>query len=166
MVDKTRETSRPIGEDAGRAVIPDEMLAQIATIPRPQNEDLRPAVAGGAAQSPTKSRPSRASTLRVRGGKREMKGYALTKQELWTVGGLQGGSAASFSIAGMGFGLWISTQQQIQFAAAAKPQILGYWQGVADMAFYGMIGFAILGAALFFLSGFNVVKIIKATEHD
>jgi hypothetical protein len=142
----------PIGVAAGKAA-------------RQAKPDAKGGIAGAGSQT-KKTQGSRSSTLRVRGGKREMKGYALTKVELWTLGGLQGGAAASFSIAGVGFGLWISTAQQIQFANSPSPEIAGYWQGIGDMAFYGMIGFVILGAVLFFLSGLNVIKIINATDHD
>ena len=141
--------------------------AQAASPRSSDAEDLPGEIAGsgnGAKRPPNKRPPNRTSLDRIP-GRRPMKEYPLSKPELWTLGGIQLGSAVSFSLAGTCFGLWSSTKQQLAFAQGAKPQIAGYWQGVGDMAFYGMIGLAIIGAALFLLSGFNVLKIIWTTEH-
>lgn len=119
----------------------------------------------GGTPTPAK-RGSRASTLRVRGGKREVKGYAVAKSELWTLGGLQAGSALCFSLSGICFGQWSSIKQQIDLAPPAAKASLAYWQGVGDMAWYGMIGLLVVALALIAISGLNVWNIIKSTQHD
>ena len=129
-----------------------------------QARDLEPAALGDDGKKQSRRPPNRTALDRIP-GRRPMKEYPLIKSELWTLGGIQAGSAVSFSLAGNCFGLWSSTKQQLAFAKGADPNVAGYWRGVGDMAFYGMIGLAVIGAALFLLSGFNVLKIIWMTEH-
>jgi hypothetical protein len=95
-----------------------------------------------------------------------VKGYAVTKAELWTLGGIQAGAAICFSLAGSCFGFWTSVKQQLDFSKGSDPALAGYWAGVSDVAFYGMIGLAVMGLVLFAISGLNAVNIIRGTRHD
>jgi hypothetical protein len=128
----------------------------------PGGVPTREAVAG---DKPARRRTKRTSLDRVP-GRRPIKEYPLTKNELWTLGGLQAGSGIAFSLAGICFGQWSSVKEQIAFANGSRPQVVGYWNGVGDMAWYGMIALLIIGVMLLIISGFNVVKIIKGTAHD
>lgn len=101
-------------------------------------------------------------------GNRVMKEYPLTSRELWTLGGLQAGSALALSIAGWLWGFWVSAKQTIAFAdkKVIAGNILGQWQGYADMAWVGMIAVGALGILLIVLSAINVIGIIRDTTHD
>src|SRR4051812_16010516 len=99
-------------------------------------------------------------------GTREMKEYPVTSRELWTLGGLQAGSAFALGFAGWLASFWVSAREALDLASKDTPQqILGQWQAYADMAWYGMVGGGILAALLIGLSGLNVWGIIYDTKH-
>lgn len=99
-------------------------------------------------------------------GVREMKEFPVTSRELWTLGGLQAGSAAALGFAGWLAGFYVNAKQAVAFADAnTSAQIKGQWEGYADMAFYGVIGSFGLGIFLVLLSAWNVWGIIKDTSH-
>ena len=107
-----------------------------------------------------------ASGFNRKPGVRQMKEYPLTKSELWTLGGLQAGSALSFSIAGWLTGFYLNARQAVQFAGNdVSREVLGQWQGYADMAWYGAAFTWTLGVLLVALGGINVLFIIWNTEH-
>ena len=115
----------------------------------------------------TKSTPKGGTSgFNRRPGVREMKEFPVTSRELWTLGGLQAGSAGALSFAGWLVGFYINAKQAVDFAGHDVPrQVLGQWQGYADMALFGAIGASLLGIFLVGLSGFNVWWIIHDTKH-
>jgi len=116
--------------------------------------------------SPPRSPRGGTSGFNRKPGVREMKEFPVTSRELWTLGGLQFGSAASLGFCGWLAGFWVNAKQTIAFADPhTSPQIMGQWQGYADMAFYGVVGSGLLGLFLIFLTGMNVRGIIKDTTH-
>lgn len=122
------------------------------------------AAGGGAAGGP--ARPSRGSTLPIRGGKREVKAYALTEDELTTLGAIQGLSALFFTFAGACGGFWLSVKQQLEFAGAGvAPHTIAYWGGLQEAAKYGAILCAVIGLGLFIFNGWRVRRIKRSTVH-
>jgi hypothetical protein len=112
-------------------------------------------------------KPHRSTGFTKLPGKRIMKEYPLTSRELWTLGGLQAGSAATLSFAGWLAGFWVNSQQAIDFADrhATPPEVLAQWQAYADMAYGAAVGAGALGIFLILLSGWNVLGIIWDTTH-
>ena len=95
-----------------------------------------------------------------------MKEFPVTSRELWTLGSLQAGSAASLGFAGWLAGFYANAKQAIAFAdSKTSSQVMGQWQGYADMAFYGVLGAGALGVFLLLVSAWNVWGIIKDTSH-
>ncbi len=114
----------------------------------------------------TPPRPSRASTLPIRGGKREVKAYALTEDELTTLGAIQGLAALFFSLAGTSFGVWLSIRLQLSFVSAqTDAKTMGYWQGLQGATKWVAIACASIGFALFLFNYSRVRKIKKGTIH-
>lgn len=94
-----------------------------------------------------------------------MKAYALTEDELTTLGAIQGLAALFFSLAGIACGIWLSIKLQLAFAGNVTPETLGYWEGLKTAAGWIAIGCAALGFVLFGFNGFRVRKIKKGTVH-
>ena len=124
------------------------------------------AIAGGEdGKKPPRKPPKRTSLDRVP-GRRPMKEYPVTGEELLTLGIMQGGSAIMLAFAGACFGFHLSTEQTIDFAGKDVSQAtVGWWAGMGDAAFYLAIVVALLGITLAVLSGFKVSRIMKATDH-
>ena len=96
-----------------------------------------------------------------------MKEFPVTSRELWTLGGLQAGSALTLSLAGWLFGFWLNSKQAMDFAdkKAMSAMVLGQWQAYADLAWWAGLGTGLLGLFLIVLVGLNVVGIIRDTTH-
>jgi hypothetical protein len=96
-----------------------------------------------------------------------MKEFPVTSRELWTLGGLQAGSALTLSLAGWLFGFWLNAKQAMDFAdkRAMSELVLGQWRAYADLAWWGALGTGLLGLFLILLVGLNVWGIIKDTTH-
>lgn len=120
-------------------------------------------VGEGTANAPAR-RSARGSTLPIRGGKREVKAYAVTEDELSTLGALQVLAALFFSLAGLFFGLWFDISLQVAFAEKHDAAV-HYWKGLQSAALIGAILFAVIGVGIFLFNGSRVRKIKKATTH-
>jgi len=123
----------------------------------------RSSAAGGGSRS-SRAKPG---ILTVSGGRRELKGYTVTGDELLALGAVQGMTALAFALAGSFFGFWLSTKQAIELAGrdtsiASKAQWLAY----GDVGFWGGITLAALGVGLFGYSGWRAFKIMRDTIHD
>jgi hypothetical protein len=95
-----------------------------------------------------------------------VKAYALTEDELTTLGAIQGLSALFFTFAGAGGGFWLSVKQQLAFAdAEIAPKTMAYWGGLQEAAKYGAILCALLGLGLFLFNGWRVRRIKRSTVH-
>jgi hypothetical protein len=95
-----------------------------------------------------------------------MKEYPLTKRDLWSLGGLQLGTAVFFSLAGTCLGFWINVRETVAFADKVDPRVLGQWEGYGSAALVGAITTFLIGVTLLILSGIEVTTIIKETEHE
>jgi hypothetical protein len=128
-------------------------------------DPVRQSRTAGTDAGPVK-RASRGSTLPIRGGKREVKAYALTEDELTTLGAIQGLAALFFSLGGTSFGIWLSIKLQLAFIPAqADERTKGYWEGLQSATKWVAIACAALGIGLFVFNYFRVRKIKKGTVH-
>ncbi|HET6940573.1 MAG TPA: hypothetical protein VFH89_00275 [Sphingomicrobium sp.] len=140
------------------ALLPDESCEE-------QQEDLQPAAIGEEKKPKPRSKPKRTSLDRIP-GRRPMKEYPVTGEELLTLGIMQGGAALMLAFAGTCFGFFLSTQQTIDFAGKEVSQAtVGWWEGMGDAALALAIITCLLGIALGVLSGFKVSRIMKNTDH-
>jgi hypothetical protein len=95
-----------------------------------------------------------------------VKAYALTEDELTTLGAIQGLAALFFSLGGTSFGIWLSIKLQLSFApSATDPAAMGYWQGLQGATKWVAIGCVALGIGLFVFNYWRVRKIKKGTIH-
>jgi hypothetical protein len=94
-----------------------------------------------------------------------MKEYPLTSRELWMLGGLQLGSAASFAMGGSCLGLWLNQRMAAGLASGVELEALGYWNGIGTAALFAAIALGIVGLGLFGISGWTVAGIISETTH-
>lgn len=143
-----------------------DALAAAGQAKTEQEEDLQPAVVGGEEKKPKpRSRPKRTSLDRIP-GRRPMKEYPVTGEELLTLGIMQGGAALMLAFAGTCFGFYLSTRQTIDFAGTEVSQAtVGWWSGMGDAAYWLAVVTVGLGLALGALSGFKVRRIMKNTDH-
>lgn len=97
-----------------------------------------------------------------------MKEYPVTSRELWTLGGLQAGSALTLSLAGWLFGFWLNAKQALDLADKKTTQanVLVQWEAYADLAFWGAAAVGLLGLFLIGLVGLNVWGILRDTSHE
>lgn len=139
-----------------------------APTPGPGATGSPPTASGpGLASSPTKTKRQRqASTLPVRGGKREMKAYAVTEEELENLGMISLGSSASFSLSTFLAAFCLSVWSGSALSNGVKPEVLSFWQGLSIAA-------AIFCAVSLFLGGFliwrgasKITRIKDSTVHD
>lgn len=106
------------------------------------------------------------STFSVRGGKRDMKGYPVTKDDLINLAATQGGATLFYAVFSLCFGVWISAKQSIEFADKIDPRILGKWQGYETAALVFGIASLLLAIGLTVYNGFRVHWIITGTTHE
>lgn len=109
---------------------------------------------------------AKAGTLTVTGGRREMKGYTVSEDELGSLALLQGGSTLSFAAASALSGFWISVTQNVAFADHVPAAVQSYWEGLATAALIASIAFAALGSFLVVRGYIRVSRIKKGTIHD
>lgn len=121
----------------------------------------------GIPKPPKRASKVKANTLTVMGGRREMKAYTVTGDELLSLGLVQGGSAFAFAFAGSCIGFWLSVKQGIELAGKdTAANAISKWQAYGDVAFYAAVGFALIAFGLTAFSGWRVRQIRKGTIHD
>lgn len=161
----SEETMRAVGafsEGMGQARARGNAIGRGTT----KEGELKGAIAGGGEDHPPKRRRTSRTSLDRVPGRRAMKEYPVTGEELLTLGILQGGTAVFLAFAGACFGFYLSVRQTIDFAGKDVPQAtVGWWSGIGDGAFYLSIVTVILGFALAGLSGFKVYQIMRKTDH-
>jgi hypothetical protein len=108
---------------------------------------------------------TRGSTLPVRGGKREMKAYAVTEDELENLGLISIGSTFTFSLASFLGAFFLSVRTSIAFASDVKPEVLSYWQGVSTAAAIGAAVLLVVGVILLVWGHSKIGRIKKGTDH-
>lgn len=145
--------------------IPEEARQAETKSPLSVADDEPGKVAGGG-KTPRK-RGNRGTTKLDRiPGRRPMKEYPLTGYEMLALGGVQGGSAVLFALAGALFGFWLNVGQSIAFAATETDKgVVAYWEGLRDAALVGSIVCVALALGLFILSGCVALKIKRDTDH-
>lgn len=140
--------------------------ATTAEIIEQRQRDLEPAVAGSADGKKPPRKPSKRTSLDRIPGRRPMKEYAVSGEELLTLGILQGGTALFLAFAGACFGFYLSVRQTVDFADKnVSEATVGWWSGMGDAAFYLAIAAALLGLVLAGLSGLKVFRIMRTTDH-
>lgn len=94
-----------------------------------------------------------------------MKAYPITEDELETLGLLQAGSTASFSLASFLGSFCLSVKQGIAFADKSKPSAQQWWDGIATGAGWFALALALLGAYLIWRGRTKIGKLKKDTSH-
>lgn len=108
---------------------------------------------------------TRGSTLPVRGGKREMKAYAVTEDELESLGLISLVSTFCFSVMSFLAAFVLSVRTSIAFATGVEKEVLSYWQGVSTTAGVGAALLLIIGVAMLIRGHSKIAKIKKGTTH-
>lgn len=129
--------------------------------------DVVAAAAGVGDTKKPLNRRKKQNDINIVGGRREKKGYAVTGDELLTLGIVQGGSAVSFALAGSAFGFWLSTKQAVELTARDFALVAerAKWEAYGDVGLYASIAFAIVGFVLFLINGVSACRIMKNTIH-
>ena len=109
--------------------------------------------------------PGGASHLTAEGGVRQMKCYAVTEDELETLGLLQYSATACFSTASGLVGFAVSISQNMAFANGVAPNVQGFWGGLKIAAFVGAAIASIVGTVLVIRGRSKVSKIKRDTIH-
>jgi hypothetical protein len=107
-----------------------------------------------------------ASTLPVRGGRREMKAFAVTEDELENLGLISLGSTASFSVASFLAAFCLSVWTSKAFSTGVSPETVAYWDGLCIAAPFATILLLILGVALICMGKGKIRKIKDGTDHS
>lgn len=133
-----------------------------------------PNVAGGGAAgvpvenapTPQRRKQKRTSLDRIP-GRRPMKEYPLTEDDLDTIGLLQGSATIAFGAAGTCFGLFLSVRMAIDFAGSGISQrTMGWWAGLAFGALAAAILLAAAGFFLRYKGRTRINRIKQDTIHD
>lgn len=112
----------------------------------------------GSAGTPRK--PSRSasggSTFQLVYGKRSMKAYPITREELTTLAGTGAGATFFFSLSAWIWQFFADVSKDISLAPEAPADQISYWSGLKDAALFG--GIVSVVAAMFFVI-FGVIKV-------
>ncbi|HXQ12153.1 MAG TPA: hypothetical protein VN805_14250 [Caulobacteraceae bacterium] len=119
------------------------------------------ATAGTATQ-----RRSRRAGLYRRPGRRDMKEYPITLNELMSLGGLSLLATFAFSVAGFCGTTWWQLSQEFAFSPPHDAATAGYWHGIMQGSGIAAIALAIIGLAIVALGGATVFNIWNETEHE
>lgn len=107
-----------------------------------------------------------ASTIKIRGGISEVKAYALTEDEISTLGVIQGGATLCFTAFGACAGFWINVCQQMAFAGRdTSAVVLAQWGILRNGSFWIGVAAAMIGFALSYYNGRRIHKIKARTTH-
>ena len=135
----------------------------------PAERDLVPQAVGAGKdekKSKPRTKPKRTSLDRIP-GRRPMKEYPLTEDDLDTIGLLQGSAAVAFGAAGTCLGLFLSIRMAIDFAGdGVAPTKVAWWAGLGIGAL--VVAVALFAAGLMFRhQGKTRVNSIKEhTTHE
>lgn len=120
---------------------------------------------GGESSSPKKSR-RRPSTYIVHGGRREVKAYPLTEDDLTRLGLVQGGATFFISLAGVLLGFWLNITQSIAFSSSTPQAIITFWDGLRIASLVTALVSALLGGLLAYSGWSTIGRIKNETTHD
>ena len=155
--------SRRAGSQPGQAG------AATGSLPR-VGEGIGPPADAGETGLPKRAKTTpkpKPGTLTVQGGRRELKGYTVTEDELISLGLVQGGTSVAFALAGACFGFWLSVQQGVELAGIDAPTTaIAKWEAFGVVAFWCSVGLAAVGLGFLMFSGWRVRKIKRKTIHD
>lgn len=126
-----------------------------------------PTVAGATGGSqPPKPRNNKGSAITIKGGRRNVKAYPLTEEELNQLGFLQTSATFLYSLAGTAFGLWVNITQSIEFSKDTPNNVLSHWSSLKLAALVSAV-------ILFFIATVIVIRrrgmlgrIKNETTHD
>ena len=110
-------------------------------------------------------RQKQASTLPVRGGKREMKAYAVTEDELENLGFISFGSTAAFSIASFLAAFFLSVRASVSLSSGVAADVLSYWKGLSIGAGIAAVVCALIGIILVCKGRSKIRGIKETTDH-
>jgi hypothetical protein len=113
---------------------------------------------------PRKRRPP--AGLSVKGGRREMKGYTVTEDQLENLGELQLSTALFFSVGTALLSFWIGVQQNVAFATQATNTAQSWWVGLSWGALLTAVVMYLLGVRSFFKGRSTIGRIKRDTIHD
>lgn len=99
-------------------------------------------------------------------GHAEVKGYPVSGDELWLLGGIGGFSTACFSGASGLVGYYVNTGVNLALAQGVAENIVSSYQTSRSWALAGALIFFVLGAGATVLGGLKVRAIINRTKHD
>lgn len=116
-------------------------------------------------EKPKRSRRPR-DGLAVKGGRREMKAYTVTEDQLENLGILQFSSTFVLSLSASLFTFWIGVHQNVAFSDGKNQAAERWWQGLATGALVAAILLLAVGCALIFRGKSTVGKIKRDTIHD
>lgn len=105
------------------------------------------------------------SNIRSRAGRRNMKEYPITFNELVGLGTLGLLATISFSAGNFFLTTWWQLQQNFAFSPPHDLKTIGYWQGVMNMSFLAACFFGVVGIGLLLGGGAMVLTIWRETEH-
>ncbi len=102
----------------------------------------------------------------MKGGRRVLKAYTVTEDQLENLGVLQVTTTGCFSLASALLTFWIGVKQDIAFAGEVAGTAAEWWNGLAAGALFFAVLF--LGAGIYFLcrGRTTVGRIKKDTTHE
>jgi hypothetical protein len=105
------------------------------------------------------------STHEIISGVRRVKGYPLSRDELFELGGAGILATTCFSIGGTNLNRSFDIQKDLEIAQGIPPEIKVRWETKeADAWVYGWL-FFIIGIVCFLAGGAKVISIIRSTRH-
>lgn len=93
-----------------------------------------------------------------------MNDYPVSKDELWTLGGLGLGATLAFSSAAGLLGFFVDTKKDLELAQGIPPETVAYWRAREDDALILMVGCLVAGVLFFAFGALKVRHIINSTK--
>lgn len=124
------------------------------------------AIAGGGRDKKPPRKPKRTSLDRIP-GRRPMREYPLTEDDLDTIGLLQGAAAISFGASGTCFGLFLSVRMAVDFAGnGVSATKISWWAGLSAGALIVAAALFVAGWLLRGQGKTRINRIKQETVHD
>lgn len=99
-------------------------------------------------------------------GRRPMKEYPLTREELISLGGVGVLATTCFSVGGGFVTRSLDITKDLELAQGVPPPIVARWQARADDSLTFGIIFIVIGVVSLLYGGWRVTDIIRSTEHQ
>jgi hypothetical protein len=98
-------------------------------------------------------------------GARRLKGYPVTADELWELGGIGLGTSLCFSFGTSFLTQYFGIKKDLEFSQGLPPEVVIRWKTVQGYDLALSIVLFLIGVLVFLFGGAKIYRILRSTEH-